>query len=133
MVGGGSSWELWGSPSKPPASASIPSDEVEAPSEIAEISYLVRLSREESRPCLVTPRGVVSERARDEPTRPSPLKALELRETSDDCEADKSSGVPGGVILKVDLTRLAIPISPVGRPMRSCRCPANESSCTDAE
>lgn len=129
MVGGGSAWELWDSPSKPPGSASIPSDEVEAPSEIAEISYLVLLSREVSRPCLVIPRGLVSERARDNRTRPSPLMVLELRETSDDCEArDESPGVPGGVIVKVDLTRPAIPMSPVGRPMRSCRCPADESS-----
>ena len=133
MVGGGSAWELWDSPSKPPASASIPSDEVEAPSEIAEISYLVPLSREESRPCLVIPRGLVSERARDKRTRPSPLMVLELRETGDEARAE-SPGVPGGVIVKVDLTRPAIPIRiGRGRPMRSCRCPADESSCTDAK
>ena len=131
MVGGGSSWELGDSPPLPPlppASASIPSDEVEGPpSEMAEISYLVRLLHEDSRACSVLPWGVVSERARDEPTRP---RAFELREISEarGCEADESSGVPGGVILKVDLTRPAIPIIPVGRPMRSCRCPADVAS-----
>ena len=77
---------------------------------------------------------MTSERASEDPTRPSPaLRALELRETSDGCEAGAPLGVVGGVISKDDLTRPTTPIRPRGPTMRSCRCPADESSCTDVE